>query len=33
MDRMGGRAEFLSSPGNGFRAELSFGASREAAAP
>jgi signal transduction histidine kinase len=33
MERMGGRAEFHSSPGNGFRADLSFGASREAAAP
>jgi signal transduction histidine kinase len=33
MDRMGGRAEFHSSPGNGFRAELVFGASPEAVAP
>jgi len=33
MDRMGGRAEFQSSPGNGFRAELSFNASREGVAP
>jgi hypothetical protein len=33
MERMGGRAEFHSSPGNGFCAELSFSASREAAAP
>ncbi|MDE2219252.1 MAG: HAMP domain-containing histidine kinase [Gammaproteobacteria bacterium] len=30
MERMGGRAEFHSSPGNGFRAELSFVASQEA---
>ncbi len=33
MQRMGGRAEFHSSPGNGFRAELYFAASRESAAP
>ncbi len=32
MQRMGGRAEFHSSPGNGFRAELYFAANREAAA-
>ena len=33
MQRMGGRAEFHSSPGNGFRAELYFAASHESAAP
>jgi signal transduction histidine kinase len=33
MDRMGGRAEFHSSPGNGFRAELIFSASHEGVAP
>lgn len=33
MQRMGGRAEFHSSPGDGFRAELYFAASREGPAP
>ena len=33
MQRMGGRAEFHSSPGDGFRAELYFASSREHAAP
>ena len=33
MERMGGRAEFHSSPGKGFRAELYFAASHEGTAP
>lgn len=33
MERMGGRAEFHSAPGQGFRAELRFPASRETLAP
>jgi signal transduction histidine kinase len=33
MKRMGGRAEFHSAPGQGFRAELYFAASSEPAAP
>ncbi len=33
MERMGGRVEFHSAPEQGFRAELYFAASREAAAP
>ena len=33
MQRMGGRAEFYSSPGEGFRADLHFAASHDAAAP
>ena len=33
MQRMGGRVEFDSAPGEGFRAELWFAASREAATP
>jgi signal transduction histidine kinase len=33
MERMGGRVEFRSAPGQGFRAELYFAASREAATP
>lgn len=33
MERMGGRAEFHSAPGQGFGAELRFSASGEAAGP
>ncbi len=33
MERMGGRVEFRSAPGQGFRAELVFAASREPASP
>jgi signal transduction histidine kinase len=33
MNRMGGRAEFFSAPGAGFRAELRFSASTDAGAP
>jgi len=33
MQRMGGRADFYSAPGEGFRAELCFNASAEEPSP